>query len=59
MTRTEKKIAVLSHMANRFYQEAEAPDGTAWSHVFLALARRDVKALEKLCVEHGVLTHND
>lgn len=46
-------------MANRFWQEAEAPDGNAWHHVFLALAKRDVKALEKLCEEHGVLTHND
>lgn len=59
MTEDEKKTARLTHAANRFYQEAEAPDGNAWHKVFTALATRDEAALFALCEEHGVLTHKD
>ena len=59
MTKTEQETARLTHAANRFYQEAEAPDANAWHKVFTALAKRDLKALYALCEEHGVLTHKD
>lgn len=59
MTRTEKETARLTHAANRFFQEAEAPDGNAWNAVFSALAKRDLKELFAICERHGVLTHKD
>lgn len=48
------RTAYLVNAASRFYQEAEAPEESAFYELFRALATRDIEAMRKLCEEHDV-----
>ena len=48
MTEEDKKTARLVTLANRFYQEAEAPDEEAMDSLFFYLARRNEEQLKNL-----------
>jgi len=50
----EQKTAHLTNMANRFWQEAEAPDGNAWNELFTCLATRNIPRMEALLKEYKV-----
>jgi hypothetical protein len=54
MTDEEQKTAYLMTCARRFYQEAEAPDGNDWEHLFGFLARRDTKGIKAFIESFGV-----